>query len=105
MFTEKKPRLRIAVPVALPSLVQTRSMQGSSETDVSEFMVAPKSSPLHSVAMTATPGCKGCHDRPELLGIDGDTAQNRAAGYLAPGDEIVCVHVARVSQDPMSEQS
>ena len=28
------------------------------------------------------PGCKGCHDRPELLGIDGDTAQNRASVTL-----------------------
>ena len=55
MFTENNPRLRIAVPVALPSLVQTEACKGCSDTDVSEFMVAPKSSPFHSVAMTATP--------------------------------------------------
>ena len=30
-------------------------MQGSSDTDVSELIVAPNSSPFHSVAMTATP--------------------------------------------------
>jgi hypothetical protein len=48
----------MAVPVALPSLVQTRSMQGSSDTDVSEFIVAPKSSPFHSVATMATPVAK-----------------------------------------------
>ena len=48
----------MAVPVALPSFVQTRSMQGSSYTDVSEFIVAPKSSPFHSVATMATPVAK-----------------------------------------------
>src|SRR5437870_4016486 len=55
MFTEKKPRFRMAIPVALPSLVQNRSMQGCNETEVSELIVAPKSSPFHSVAMMATP--------------------------------------------------
>src|SRR4030095_4412636 len=51
-------RFRMAVPVALPSLVQTRSMQGSSDTDVSEFIVAAQSSPLHSVVTMATPVAK-----------------------------------------------
>ena len=69
-------------PVALPSLVQTRSMQGSSETDVSEFMVAPKSSPLPFGCDDGDAGCKGSHHRPELLGINGDTAQNRASVSL-----------------------
>jgi hypothetical protein len=55
MFTENNPRRRMAVPVALPSLVQNSSMQGVSDTDVSELIVAPNSSPFHSVAMTATP--------------------------------------------------
>ena len=45
----------MALPVALPSLVQNSSMLGSSDTDVSELIVAPNSSPCHSVAMTATP--------------------------------------------------
>ena len=55
MFTENNPRLRIAAPVALPSLVQNSSMHGVSDTEVSELMVAPNSSPSHSVAMMATP--------------------------------------------------
>jgi hypothetical protein len=55
MFTENSPRLRIAIPVALPSFVQNKSMHGVSDTDVSELMVAPNSLPVHSVAMMATP--------------------------------------------------
>src|SRR5262245_1520104 len=55
MLTENSPRLRMAVPVALPSRVQNSSMQGSSDTDVSELIVAPYRSPSHSVAITATP--------------------------------------------------
>src|SRR6266850_6719215 len=55
MLTENNPRLRIAAPVALPSLVQNSSMQGVSDTDVSELMVAPNSSPSHTVATMATP--------------------------------------------------
>jgi hypothetical protein len=45
----------MAIPVALPSFVQKRSMQGCNETEVSELIVAPKSLPFHSVAMMATP--------------------------------------------------
>src|SRR5512133_3857276 len=55
MLTENKPRLQIAPPVALRSLVQNRRRHGSSETDVSELIVAPNNSPSHSVAMMATP--------------------------------------------------
>jgi hypothetical protein len=53
--SENNPRRRMAAPVALPSLVQKSSMLGSSETDVSELMVAPNSSPFQVVVMTATP--------------------------------------------------
>jgi hypothetical protein len=45
----------MAAPVALASFVQNRSMQGASDTDVSELIVAPNSSPSHSIPMTATP--------------------------------------------------
>src|SRR6185369_7461325 len=92
MFTEKKPRLRIAVPVALPSLVQTRSMQGSSETDVSEFMVAPKSSPLHSVAMTATPVAKVAMTDRNCLGSM-ETPRKTVLRLPCPGDEM-CVFMS-----------
>src|SRR5579871_4792726 len=55
MFTEKSPRFWTAVPVALPSPIQNSSMQGESDTDVSELTVAPNNSPFHSVPTTATP--------------------------------------------------
>src|SRR5579884_1129513 len=58
MLTENMPRCRMAAPVALPSFVQNSSMQGSSDTDVSELIVAPNNSPFHSVATTATPVAK-----------------------------------------------
>src|ERR1700757_2244614 len=45
----------MAVPVTLASLVQNSSMQGFSDTEVSELIVAPNRSPFHSVPTTATP--------------------------------------------------
>ena len=100
MFTENNPRLRIAVPVALPSLVQNSSMQGCSETDVSELMVAPKSSPLHSVAMTATPVGKAPMTDRKCLGSMAHRAEP-GFGFLALEMMIACAHVTMVSARPV----
>jgi hypothetical protein len=84
MLTENSP-LRIAVPVALSSLVQNRSMQGASDTEVNELMVAPNSSPSHSVATTATPVAKAPMTERKRLG---SMAAPRTMGPFVQDDDI-----------------